>query len=891
MRLKIKKTLIVVSMISSIAAIGRPVAVIYLQDPTLHETEQNIGCDISLSLTRAELEAKIDANENVENVNVSCIKDFSFLFSKNRPNAPSDISDFSQDISKWDVSSGEYFQEMFFGINNFSQDLSAWHMNNANQMDRMFGEANILSTAKINGWEFADTPYLNMIFRDSTISGEINNWTINKYNSKGDSGNQYIFYEATLLPSSKINNWTITGEDNLTELDGFFFDTDLSGQVMNWHISDFNVMSYAFNYSRFTKDAVTDGWVIKSNNPTTAKINYIFNSATANGSINNWQLLDFADANYIFNSSTMLADAKLNNWIIDANNTDSSIGYLFNMAPLHGELNGWTVEDYAYLYFVFNTTSFEDGMLVNNWTFNSHNPSSSIEYIINSMHNSNAYLSNWNIKGFSHLSYLLNATSSSTFTMHDWVVDSENTEAVVEYLFNSHAVHSVNNFTLLNYKELTTPFSFTEIPTTGSIDGMLFQSNNTNAIVKNFFEDVDISGTLNNLTIDGYSNMTGFIKASNFYNSATTNNWLMDSKNIAPTLTNVVLDSIINSDSSTWVWVPSGNDFDNDGIDDVVDLDIDNDGALNAIEDREGTDSFNASDYPNVYYHALVDNTVTLTPEILIYLDSGGINGNYEKEVQSTTTFLPATIGNAVKLDMIDMQTAYSHDNIYIYNGSDTTAPLLATCNYDNCIGDSFTGTSSSGALTVTFDATQPRSYEGWEAKVSEITIPQTDTDGDGTIDFYDLDDDNDGFSDEFELAEGTDPFDASDYPMLALHPKTGSINYPAKNGFKYYDDGGANSDYSTSINNTTVTFTPSSGNVASVTFNSYLTESGYDFLRVYSGDGTIKKLLETCEGTNCNGMTFESTAANGALTFEFKSDGSVTGAGWDATIGSRAIP
>ncbi|TRW22770.1 T9SS type A sorting domain-containing protein [Flavobacterium zepuense] len=68
------------------------------------------------------------------------------------------------------------------------------------------------------------------------------------------------------------------------------------------------------------------------------------------------------------------------------------------------------------------------------------------------------------------------------------------------------------------------------------------------------------------------------------------------------------------------------------------------------------------------------------------------------------------------------------------------------------------------------------------------------------------------------------------------------------------------------------------------VTFNSFETEEDYDFLYVYDGTGVDAPLIGAYSGDIIPGP-FTSTAADGALTFEFTSDTNLTGAGWGATV------
>jgi len=109
-------------------------------------------------------------------------------------------------------------------------------------------------------------------------------------------------------------------------------------------------------------------------------------------------------------------------------------------------------------------------------------------------------------------------------------------------------------------------------------------------------------------------------------------------------------------------------------------------------------------------------------------------------------------------------------------------------------------------------------------------------------------------------------------------------------NGDHFYDSGGASGNYSNSENIIT-SIAPSAGyDLVSVQFNSFETESGYDFLRIYDGPDTASTLLGVFDGAASLG-TFTSTHATGSLTFHFTSDGSVTRSGWDATVTCVATP
>lgn len=99
-----------------------------------------------------------------------------------------------------------------------------------------------------------------------------------------------------------------------------------------------------------------------------------------------------------------------------------------------------------------------------------------------------------------------------------------------------------------------------------------------------------------------------------------------------------------------------------------------------------------------------------------------------------------------------------------------------------------------------------------------------------------------------------------------------------------FFDTGGATGAYQNS-ENLTATFYPSTpGSMIRFNFISFDTESGYDYLKIYNGTSTSAALIGTYHGTNGPGLITASNA-QGALTFNFTSDGSVTKAGWQAEI------
>ena len=104
-----------------------------------------------------------------------------------------------------------------------------------------------------------------------------------------------------------------------------------------------------------------------------------------------------------------------------------------------------------------------------------------------------------------------------------------------------------------------------------------------------------------------------------------------------------------------------------------------------------------------------------------------------------------------------------------------------------------------------------------------------------------------------------------------------------------FYDTGGPGSNYGDD-EDFTMTFLPAEPNgKMEIVFTMFNVEDesncDYDWLKIYDGPTTASSLIGKYCGTNSPG-TVAATNADGALTFEFHSDGSVTEPGWEATIG-----
>ena len=266
-----------------------------------------------------------------------------------------------------------------------------------------------------------------------------------------------------------------------------------------------------------------------------------------------------------------------------------------------------------------------------------------------------------------------------------------------------------------------------------------------------------------------------------------------------------------------------------------------------------------------------------------LFLDSGGSAGNYQPNELTVTTITPDVPGEAVTVTFtyVDMETGGPFggcwDFLTVYDGPDTTFPVLAQtlCGEESgdggqagepgsilSIGDSFTSSDESGALTFVFDSDGSVQETGWSADVT-CAVP------------------------------------------------------PVGCGDVYYDEGGVDGDYLANETTVTTVSPEVAGDVVTVTFTYVDIESStgtgsqdgcWDYLTVYDGpDTTYPVLAQTLCGEESGdggvpsdpnsllsiGDTFTSTDVSGSLTFVFTSDSSVQETGWaaDVTCAPIVIP
>ncbi len=104
------------------------------------------------------------------------------------------------------------------------------------------------------------------------------------------------------------------------------------------------------------------------------------------------------------------------------------------------------------------------------------------------------------------------------------------------------------------------------------------------------------------------------------------------------------------------------------------------------------------------------------------FYDSGGPSGQYGNNQNYTMTFVPATQGDRLKFTFsqfsVEANSSCSYDWLKIYDGPNTSAPLIGTYCGNNSPGV-VTSTHATGALTFEFHSDGSVIQDGWAAAIS----------------------------------------------------------------------------------------------------------------------------------------------------------------------------
>jgi len=341
---------------------------------------------------------------------------------------------------------------------------------------------------------------------------------------------------------------------------------------------------------------------------------------------------------------------------------------------------------------------------------------------------------------------------------------------------------------------------------------------------------------------------------------------------------------------------------------------------------------------------AMVQGSVMAQCGTTVY-DPGGAGGYYGNNANWTVTYCPTNPGDVVTLTFTMFDTEANYDFVIIHNGPNTGSPVLGTYS-GNSIPGPFTSTDASGCITLHFTSDGSITYQGWQANVTcappgvQPSVCNTTVfdpggpsgnypNGLNYVVTYCPDDPSDPITMVFNSFSVENDYDffyiyngpTTASPLLGGYTGTNSpgtvtsthpsgcltvqfisdaivsapgweaIIYcgdppppPPACGTTVYDPGGPGSNYPNNASYT-VTYCPDNpGDLVTLDFTMFSTESGYDFLTIYNGPNTSSPSFGTYSGTGNLGQ-FTSSHPSGCLTLQFTSDWAYTLPGWAATV------
>ncbi len=333
------------------------------------------------------------------------------------------------------------------------------------------------------------------------------------------------------------------------------------------------------------------------------------------------------------------------------------------------------------------------------------------------------------------------------------------------------------------------------------------------------------------------------------------------------------------------------------------------------------------------------------------FTDPGGATANYGNNANVTTTICPTNPGDLVTITFTAFALENNFDFLKIYDGDNNTAPLLANLTGTTLPG-TYTSSAASGCLTFVFTSDGSGTAAGWVTNITCAPAPtcrkptglttSAITSNSANFGWTQLANPDSSTATAWQVLRlpcgsptptastpgwvdtTTNPYSFTGLTSATCYdlyvravcsvsdssPIAGPISIttlvaPPICGGNFVDAGGPTANYANSSNITTTICPTNTGDVVTVTFTAFDTESTWDGLYVYDGSSVTPTamiastnpagnvpggLAGSYWGTTIPGP-FTSTSADGCLTFVFRSDTSITHAGWISNITCAPAP
>ncbi len=312
-------------------------------------------------------------------------------------------------------------------------------------------------------------------------------------------------------------------------------------------------------------------------------------------------------------------------------------------------------------------------------------------------------------------------------------------------------------------------------------------------------------------------------------------------------------------------------------------------------------------------------------------VDSGGPTGNYGNNENISTTVTPNP-GDVATVTFTAFNTQAGADILTIYNGPNTSSPVLATLSGTTLPG-SYTSTAPGGELTFVFTSDATTVSSGYVASITCAAAPAcriphaviasgTTTTG-TTITWTQPTNPDSSVATVFDiiaLPQGSPAPNGASVPTFndvtaaagpsfvlsgltpatcydiyvravcaansgwsAIPTRVCTLVAPPVCGGNYVDTGGTTGNYPNGVTQPVLICPGSSTDAVTLTFTSFNVAAG-DTLQIYDGDNASATLLATLSGTTLP-PSFTSSAASGCLYAVFTSNATGNAAGWIANV------
>jgi len=147
--------------------------------------------------------------------------------------------------------------------------------------------------------------------------------------------------------------------------------------------------------------------------------------------------------------------------------------------------------------------------------------------------------------------------------------------------------------------------------------------------------------------------------------------------------------------------------------------------------DDFGVTSSNSNSNTIIPFESNCSQTLTSSLTYTI-TDRGGTTDNYFNSLDQTVTLTPSDNTKKLQLNFSSFNIEAVYDFLYVYDGPNTSSPLLATLN-GTSLPATITAENASGQLTLRFTSDISGIRVGFQATVTSVTVCTTPTDG-GTL-------------------------------------------------------------------------------------------------------------------------------------------------------------